>query len=63
MAAKGNIQNIAWSAKILLNSFNMATGMLLRGEFATGRRIKIMPVAAAYIHLHYLVFPQHAETG
>ncbi|TVQ93270.1 MAG: PAS domain S-box protein [Bacteroidetes bacterium] len=33
IAAKGNMQNVEWSAKILFNSSNIVTGMVLRGEF------------------------------
>jgi two-component system, chemotaxis family, CheB/CheR fusion protein len=32
IAAKGNVQNVVWSAKILFNNLNQATGMILRGE-------------------------------
>jgi two-component system CheB/CheR fusion protein len=33
VAAKGKIQDVAWSAKLLFNSSNIVTGMILRGEF------------------------------
>lgn len=33
LSAKGNIQNVVWSAKILFNSSSIVTGMILRGEF------------------------------
>jgi len=33
LSAKGNMQNVVWSAKILFNSSNIVTGMILRGEF------------------------------
>ncbi|TVQ08547.1 MAG: PAS domain S-box protein [Bacteroidetes bacterium] len=32
IAAKGNIMNVVWTAKTLLNSSNLSTGMVLRGE-------------------------------